>query len=100
MASVLAVLFKEEHPDWSKNLEAFSFATPPVFRYVTNHIVITCELVMNFYTIYMYIYMQLYPGSRITAFHHNGDQWLRYSAENDHQGPRPPCSLSQRSNQQ
>ena len=48
MASVLAVLFKEEHPDWSENLEAFSFATPPVFRYTTNHIVITCELVMNF----------------------------------------------------
>ena len=37
VASVLAVLFKEEHPDWSENLEAFCFATPPVFRYTTNH---------------------------------------------------------------
>ena len=35
MASVLAVLFKDKHPEWSENLEAFNFATPPVFRYVT-----------------------------------------------------------------
>ena len=35
VASVLAVLFKDKHPEWSENLEAFNFATPPVFRYVT-----------------------------------------------------------------
>ena len=33
VASVLAVMFKDQHPEWSENLEAFNFATPPVFRY-------------------------------------------------------------------
>ena len=35
VASVLAVLFKDKHPDWSENLKAFNFATPPVFRCAT-----------------------------------------------------------------
>ena len=34
MASVLAVLFKDHHPEWSENLMAYSFATPAVFRYM------------------------------------------------------------------
>ena len=32
VASVLAVMFKEQHPEWSSDLVAYNFATPPVFR--------------------------------------------------------------------
>lgn len=32
VASVLAVMFKERHPEWSHDLRAYNFATPAVFR--------------------------------------------------------------------
>ena len=32
VSSVLAVLFKHKHPEWTKNLKAFNFATPAVFK--------------------------------------------------------------------
>ena len=32
VSSVLAVFLKHRHPEWTENLRAFNFATPPVFK--------------------------------------------------------------------
>lgn len=60
VASVLAVLFKDKHPDWSENLEAFNFATPPVFRYMITLLLNCCGLLFN--VNYLEFILQLHPG--------------------------------------
>ena len=66
VASVLAVLFKDNHRDWSENLEAFNFATPPVFRYDCTYHCITikfcCGLVFYVKLNCLEFTLQLHPG--------------------------------------